>query len=216
MAKCIKCGKSTLVRGHVKLADGAICTPCFKSLGFKLTETAAAAYYKYDQIKDGKDAFYKKKAAEAFERSSFPNEEDYRVHGVSFENEDGQNIQQILSEYVEEECDDFKLSASEIKEQLEYEDQVYVYQYAEIEIQLDPTMFDGEPAVKVYGEIEPEVFEHIGWIPKRKAQHVIDILNTTGHVVSGEIVGGPFKYIDDDGKICSDRHEFGCRVYLSY
>ena len=58
MAKCIRCGKSTIARGHVKLADAAICTPCFKSLGFKLTETAGATIYRYDDIKDGKDAYY--------------------------------------------------------------------------------------------------------------------------------------------------------------
>lgn len=58
MAKCLKCGKSTIVRGHVKLADGAVCTPCFKSLGFKLTDTAGACTLSYDEIKDGKDMLY--------------------------------------------------------------------------------------------------------------------------------------------------------------
>lgn len=55
MAKCIRCGKSTIVRGHVKLADAAICTPCFKALGYKLTDTSTASLYKYDDIKDGKE-----------------------------------------------------------------------------------------------------------------------------------------------------------------
>ena len=63
MAKCIRCGKSTLVRGHVKLADGAICTPCWKSLGFKLTETASSDSYRYDDIKDGRDAYDQKRWA---------------------------------------------------------------------------------------------------------------------------------------------------------
>ena len=65
MAKCMMCGKSTLVKGHVKLADGAICTPCFLKLGFKLTDTATSSTYTYDEIKDGKDAMYQKKAAKA-------------------------------------------------------------------------------------------------------------------------------------------------------
>ena len=55
MAKCIRCGKSTIVRGHVKLEDAAICTPCWKSLGFKITETAGASVYRYEDIKDGRD-----------------------------------------------------------------------------------------------------------------------------------------------------------------
>ena len=56
MAKCIKCGKSTLARGHVKLADAMICTPCFKKLGFKITADAPLARaWIYDDIKDGKE-----------------------------------------------------------------------------------------------------------------------------------------------------------------
>ncbi len=55
MAKCIRCGKSTIVRGHVKLEDAAICTPCWKSLGFKITETAGASVYRYEDIKDGRE-----------------------------------------------------------------------------------------------------------------------------------------------------------------
>jgi hypothetical protein len=61
----MKCGKSTLVKGHVKLADGAICTPCFLKLGFKLSDATTSSLYTFDEIKDGKDAMYRKKAAKA-------------------------------------------------------------------------------------------------------------------------------------------------------
>lgn len=64
MSKCIKCGKSTVVRGHVKLADAAICTPCFKSLGFKLNDTLTASLYRYDDIKNGRDKYYQRKIEE--------------------------------------------------------------------------------------------------------------------------------------------------------
>ena len=64
MAKCMKCGKSTIVKGHVKLADGAICTPCFRSLGFKLSDVTTANIYKYDEIKDGLDNYYLNKQKE--------------------------------------------------------------------------------------------------------------------------------------------------------
>ena len=56
MAKCIRCGKSTLVRGHVTLADATICTPCFKELGFKITADAPLARsWTYGDVKDGKE-----------------------------------------------------------------------------------------------------------------------------------------------------------------
>lgn len=83
MAKCIRCGKSTITRGHVKLADAAICTPCFKSLGFKLTDTAGATIYKYDEIKDGADAYYNKKIEESAARYD---EERNRDHNFRFAN----------------------------------------------------------------------------------------------------------------------------------
>lgn len=65
MAKCMMCGKSTLIKGHVKLADGAICTPCFLKLGFKLSDATTSSLYKYDDIKEGKDVMYRKRAAES-------------------------------------------------------------------------------------------------------------------------------------------------------
>ena len=81
MAKCIRCGKSTVVRGHVKLADSAICTPCFKSLGFKLNDTAGAIIFKYDDIKNGKDAYYSNEIDKAAER--YDQEQD-AVRGFQF------------------------------------------------------------------------------------------------------------------------------------
>ena len=60
MSKCIKCGKSTLIKGHVKLADADICTFCFKKLGFSISDALAAKTCTYDEIKDGKEIMIKK------------------------------------------------------------------------------------------------------------------------------------------------------------
>ena len=79
MAKCINCGKNTLVRGHVKLADAAICTPCFKSLGFKLSDVTLASMYRYEDIKDGKDAYYSKQSKERSDRYNAELAEKYRI-----------------------------------------------------------------------------------------------------------------------------------------
>lgn len=65
MPKCIRCGKSTILKGHVALKDSAICTPCFLGLGFKLNETGyAKTLYTYDDIKDGKAAMQERETAE--------------------------------------------------------------------------------------------------------------------------------------------------------
>ena len=67
MAKCIRCGKPTLMRGHVKIADADLCTPCYKELGFDTkigsTDLITASLYKWGDIKDGKDEYNRKKWA---------------------------------------------------------------------------------------------------------------------------------------------------------
>ena len=60
MAKCMRCGKSTLLLGNVKLADGSICYPCMRKLGFESYEQHTLHSNKYDDIKDGKDELTKK------------------------------------------------------------------------------------------------------------------------------------------------------------
>ena len=55
MAKCIRCGKNTLVRGHVGLKDGAICTPCFKELGYKITDATTSRLYTYSELVEHKN-----------------------------------------------------------------------------------------------------------------------------------------------------------------
>ena len=58
MAKCIRCGKSTALRGHVKIKDADLCGVCFKELGFQRNDVLTASLYSYADIKDGRDAYY--------------------------------------------------------------------------------------------------------------------------------------------------------------
>lgn len=65
MAKCLNCGKSTTLRGRVKLIDGDICVACFKSLGFDpfVDIYNSKDTYKWDEIKVGKSQYeYTRKA----------------------------------------------------------------------------------------------------------------------------------------------------------
>jgi len=61
MAKCIRCGKSTALRGNVKISDANLCMTCFKELGFEKRDLLTASLYKYDEIKDGQAAYYANK-----------------------------------------------------------------------------------------------------------------------------------------------------------
>lgn len=209
--KCERCGKGIgIVRRGQALADGYICYQCLDELGFDKAGRGAKRWtYTYDQIKNGKAALFSRPAVKK-------NLEEYKAHGISYENEDGHSIQKILSAYVKDEYEDDKLSNAEIKEELEYEDKVYVYPSMDIRVILEPTEFDGEPAVKIMGETSPLTYTHIGWIPKRDAAHVIEIMNNHDYEVTAELVGGPYKYRDEDDKIRVASTEFGCRVYLAY
>lgn len=211
--KCERCGKGIgLVRRGQAIADGYVCYSCLDELGFDKSERGVKRWlYSYDEIKNGKAAMLSKKSGPT--RSNLV---EYIVHGISYDNEDGHSIQKLLSGFVKEEYEDDKLTNAEVKEELEYDDKVYLYPTMDISIKLEPTEFDGEPAVKVYGETSPLVFEHIGWIPKRKAAEVINIITNNDYEVTGELLGGPYKYLDDDNKIKSDSTEFGCRVTLAY
>lgn len=85
MAKCIRCGRSTLLHGHVKLKDAALCTPCFKALGFSTkfnsTDIIFSSHYSWDDIKDGIEEYQRKKWAK--QREEFNRDESERL-GLRF------------------------------------------------------------------------------------------------------------------------------------
>lgn len=60
MAKCFRCGKSTALRGTVKLKDEVICGKCAKELNMDKTHILVSSQYSYDDVKDGMDVYYKK------------------------------------------------------------------------------------------------------------------------------------------------------------
>lgn len=60
MSKCAICEKSTALRGTVKIADAVICGKCFKDLGFSKNDLLTASLYHLNDIKDGRDAYYRK------------------------------------------------------------------------------------------------------------------------------------------------------------
>lgn len=81
MAKCIKCGRSTLLHGSVKLKDGSVCFPCFKQLGFDAkpgsTDLITSTLLSWDDIKDGKDEYDRRRWAKR--NAEFDREESDRL-----------------------------------------------------------------------------------------------------------------------------------------
>ena len=67
MSKCPICGKNLFLSGHVKLADATICTPCFRSLGFRVlsSDLMDVRNYTLEQVKLGKEGLATHLAKEA-------------------------------------------------------------------------------------------------------------------------------------------------------
>ena len=88
MAKCIRCGRSTLLHGHVKLKDAAICTPCYKALGFEVklgsTDLLISSSRSWDDIKDGKDEYDRRRNLKWREESDRGEAERLGLHDADY------------------------------------------------------------------------------------------------------------------------------------
>lgn len=78
---CIKCNGSFLTRRRVKLKDADICFGCFKELGFDKSDILTSSLYAYDDIKDGKEEYYRRSWAKR--KKEFAHEEADRL-GLHF------------------------------------------------------------------------------------------------------------------------------------
>lgn len=81
MAKCIKCGGSFLTRRKVKLKDALICGNCYRDLGF--TNYLVSESYSFDDIKDGYDAYWKKKRKEEIKEQLKASGFSVKIAGVN-------------------------------------------------------------------------------------------------------------------------------------
>ena len=71
MSKCIRCGGSFLTRRKIKLKDAEICGKCYKELGFDNPLTSD--FYKWEDIKGGRDAYRIKQAKEEIKKQAIAN-----------------------------------------------------------------------------------------------------------------------------------------------
>lgn len=72
MSKCIRCGGSFLTRRRIKLADSEICGKCFGELGFDKSDMLISSLYKYDEIKNGREAYYNNRIDELAAADDIP------------------------------------------------------------------------------------------------------------------------------------------------
>lgn len=59
MAKCKRCGRAALISG-IRLADATVCRSCLDALGFDHIDRTTAGLYKWADVKDGIEAYWKR------------------------------------------------------------------------------------------------------------------------------------------------------------
>lgn len=159
---------------------------------------------------------------------------EYKIAGVTYENEEGKNIQtlikKIINEYVKAEeitKDDMYLgySNSEIKE---FDLEVSQYEDIVFNAKIEEAVFDNKPCVKVYMQrADKETYTHVGYIPNKynQIEEVLDIMKNNQIIkVYLNVVGGKIKTceIEEDDEynehyyIETSTLDYGLRLFIEY
>lgn len=159
---------------------------------------------------------------------------EYKIAGVTHNNENGKNIQKeiskILREYVQSGFIDrsnmyLGYSSADIKDM-----DLEVSQYEDIpfKAKLEESTFDDKPCVKVYIQrADGETYTHVGYIQKRydQIQEVINILHNykdislTLYIVGGKIKKCEIDYDDEYNEkfyIETINLDYGLRLLIKY
>lgn len=192
--QCAVCNKSTLKFLMITKDGNYICNKCKNEI-YKYNDKLYS--YSIEELKESiknQTNVENTKHLNSSENSIIENKvispllhtKNYKLSGVTFQNEEGKDIQEeikkILREYVSNgliEKDDMfcGYTNSDIKDM-----DIIVSQYEDIPFgcKLKKDTFEDKPCVKVYIKRADDTYTHIGYIPKKnkQIQEVIDILNT--------------------------------------
>lgn len=159
------------------------------------------------------------------EQSSTTHKRKYRrsytfnVAGVTKKNDVENNIQELLDELVKEEVESsgayLELTNKEILEDY-YDERIYettdVCGSDEVYFMPEPDNAYDPNAIKVIHEY----LDHIGYVPRECNILVGDILKNTEYNIYWKLVGGRYKYIDDNGKVKTKKDNYGVNIKINY
>lgn len=127
---------------------------------------------------------------------------DFRVAGVTFENEDGKDIQKeikrILNEYKKNNYFDELYGGYINSEIIEMDLNVSEYEGYKFPAKLVGDEYNGEDCFKIYIKTYNDNYVHIGYAPKDNVNELAEWLSKEDLTIDGnlEITGGKYKYCE--------------------
>lgn len=150
---------------------------------------------------------------------------EFNVKGITFENEDGKDIQTIIKREIkvlreagllDEKYEGY--TNTEIKE-MDLNVQEYSYNFF---VKVKEDIFEGKKCVKVYIELNNGEYIHVGYIPKKMLKEY-EKLKEGSIKISGdaELTGGKYKHCvfdeeDEDEKVEIVELNYGLSVNLHF
>lgn len=144
----------------------------------------------------------------------------FRVAGVTKKNDEGKDIQKLLAELAKDELMHSEpyggLTYKEILEDYPSGEKVYELLDAdfleEIEFEFEPDNLYDPNAIKVIHEY----IGHIGYVPREDNVKVGKIIREKEYEISWKLVGGKYKYVDEEDKVRTGKDNYGVLIELSY
>lgn len=127
---------------------------------------------------------------------------EFRVVGVTFENEEGKDVQKeirkILNEYKRNDYFDELYGGYTNSEIKEMDLNISEYEGYDFPAKLVGDQYNGEECIKIYFKTYNNEYIHVGYTPKESLNEVIEWLTKEDITVKGtlEVVGGKYKYCE--------------------
>ena len=149
----------------------------------------------------------------------------FNVKGVTFENEDGKDIQKeirkIFLEY-ERNGEFEKYSGYTNAEIKEFGSEVAEFEDAQVEMKLKEDVYEGKPSIKVYIKRYDNSYCHIGYMPKGLVKEYLKLSKTYKEMKTNiNLVGGKIKQLEyddetDKEKVTVVELTYGFEVSLTF
>ena len=153
----------------------------------------------------------------------------FKVKGVTFQNEDNEDIQKeikrILKEYKNNGYFDELYGGYTDKEIVEMDLNVSEYEGYSFPVKLVGDEYNGEDCLKIYFKTYDDKYVHVGYAPKEKINDISEWISKKDLRIDGKlnIVGGKYKYAEiyeedyeEKERVVKQELTYGIEITLSF